>query len=224
MTLDCRDLEHVLESEDPKLRAAFEGHAASCATCRERLDLWDSIAKAAPELRENWESPGLWSRIESAMTAADRVPVSSHPPVLSVLRSKVFSPTGLWLVAAAAAAVLVLPLAGKLIPGRFGANRDGARRLLTEQALIDVQRNEEAYIESIERLSQLAEPALRESDSPLTMNYREKLALIDQAIAECRAQAESNPFNAHLRAELLSMYQEKQHTLETVLEETQRDL
>jgi len=41
---------------------------------------------------------------------------------------------------------------------------------------------------------------------------------LDTAIADLRAQAGENPSNAHLRYQLLAMYEEKQQTLEDVLE------
>ena len=49
------------------------------------------------------------------------------------------------------------------------------------------------------------------------MSYREKLLLLDSAIAETRARVERNRFNARLRQELLSLYQEKQSTLQQVV-------
>jgi len=48
------------------------------------------------------------------------------------------------------------------------------------------------------------------------------LLVLDSAIADLRAQAGLNPSNAQLRYQLLAMYQEKQHTLEEVLEARQR--
>jgi hypothetical protein len=50
-------------------------------------------------------------------------------------------------------------------------------------------------------------------------NYREKLMVLDSAIDDLRAQTGQNPSNAHLRYQLLAMYQEKQRTLEELLEE-----
>src|SRR5215471_6334945 len=54
--------------------------------------------------------------------------------------------------------------------------------------------------------------------TPLLASYHEKLLVIDSAIDDLRAQAGMNPSNAHLRRQLLAMYQEKQRTLEEVLE------
>jgi hypothetical protein len=51
------------------------------------------------------------------------------------------------------------------------------------------------------------------------MSYREKLLLLDSAIAECRDRIDRNRFNARLRRELLSLYQEKQLTLQQVMKE-----
>jgi hypothetical protein len=92
-------------------------------------------------------------------------------------------------------------------------------RLLGEQALQDVERAELDYVQSIERLSTLAAPALTSPPSELLTIHREKLLLLDAAIAECRAQVERNRFNTHLRRELLAMYQEKRKTLEEILNE-----
>jgi len=41
---------------------------------------------------------------------------------------------------------------------------------------------------------------------------------LDSAIDELKSEAEQNPSNAHLRYQLLAMYQEKQQTLQDVLE------
>jgi len=57
-------------------------------------------------------------------------------------------------------------------------------------------------------------------DSPLLVNLRERLEVIDAAIAEYRAEIARNRFNAHLRQQLLWIYQEKRRTLEQVQEYT----
>ena len=96
------------------------------------------------------------------------------------------------------------------LPDR-GRNPHAARR--------DVESAEAAYIQSIEKLSKLVEPKLEQPASPLMISYREKLMLIDSAIAELRAGIERNRFNAHLRQELLAIYQQKQRTLQEMMRE-----
>jgi hypothetical protein len=96
---------------------------------------------------------------------------------------------------------------------------DPQRRLLTERALRAVETSEADYVASIERLAKVAEPLLENPGSPLLTSYREKLQILDAAIADCRSEIDRNRFNAHLRRELLSVYQEKQRTLRALLEE-----
>ena len=72
---------------------------------------------------------------------------------------------------------------------------------------------------AIDKLAADAKPQLDNPATPLMANYREKLLVLDSAIDDLRAQTGQNPSNAHLRYELLAMYQEKQRTLEEILEE-----
>jgi len=98
----------------------------------------------------------------------------------------------------------------------------GSAPFLKTKALNEVEHAEDAYIKAIDKLAAEARPQLQSPDSPLLANYREKLLVLDSAIGDLRAQAGQNPSNAHLRYELLAMYQEKQRTLEEILEARQQ--
>ena len=170
----------------------------------------EEISRAARELHREWDSPDLWPRIQAAL-AAEAARTERRRASLRV-RS--------WLTLAAAAAVLVLGLAVLLRAPRPGVPAaEAGRRLLSDRALREVERTEHDYVRSIEELSRVADPRVQESGSPLMMSYREKLLVLDSAIAECRARIDRNRFNARLRRELLSLYQEKQRTLEQVMKE-----
>lgn len=171
----------------------------------------EEISRAARGLRRQWESPRLWPRIEAAL-AAETARAGRRSRSARVRT---------WITLAAAAAVLVL---GATHVWRVPAPRpdvpaEAERRLLTEKALQEIERAEGEYVRSIDALSRVAEPKVDEADSPLMMSYREKLLLLDSAIAECRARIERNRFNARLRQELLSLYREKQRTLQQVMNE-----
>jgi hypothetical protein len=90
--------------------------------------------------------------------------------------------------------------------------------LLRSKALTEVESAESAYVHAIDKLAADAKPQLDNPATPLMANYHEKLLVLDSAIGDLRAQAGQNPSNAHLRYELLAMYQEKQRTLEEILE------
>jgi hypothetical protein len=106
----------------------------------------------------------------------------------------------------------------------LGPRPDAARveqrrqRLLTEDALAAIERSEAQYVQAIDELTRLTAPRLEMPDSPLLVNLRERLEVIDSAIAEYRAEIARNRFNAHLRQQLLWIYQEKRRTLEQVQE------
>jgi hypothetical protein len=136
-----------------------------------------------------------------------------------------------WQTAAAALALVIVTATGTWMLARRAPQSpmensatttktpDAQKRLLTDQALREVESNEQAFEKSIEKLSALAEPKLEHASTPLLVNYREKLLVLDAAIAELKSTQEKNPLNAHLRQELLSIYQEKERTLDAVVRE-----
>jgi len=93
--------------------------------------------------------------------------------------------------------------------------------LLTDPAVRNVEKAEAAYEKAIDKLDAQARPQLDQASTPLMASYREKLQVLDSAIADLKSQAGINPANGHLRRQLLAMYQEKQDTLEQVLEAKQ---
>jgi hypothetical protein len=86
-------------------------------------------------------------------------------------------------------------------------------------ALKEVERTESAYVEAINKLAAETKGQPETDASGLMASYREKLQMLDSAIDDLREQAGRNPSNSHLRYQLLAMYQEKQRTLEEILEE-----
>jgi len=210
----CNRFEEATRREDPGAWRAFLAHASGCADCREELAAWEATSHAAPSLKKSWDSPNLWPRIEAAITAQP-----SDTPVSSFREHRRLT----WVPLAAAAALFVIAAVGLQVLGPTVTTplttRSMKDPLLEESALSEVEKSERAYVDSIGRLSRLAEPRLSQSDSPLFVSYREKITLIDSAIGDLRAQVEQNRYNTHLRRELLAVYREKQHTLEQVVRE-----
>jgi hypothetical protein len=96
------------------------------------------------------------------------------------------------------------------------------RELLTDAALSEVEQAEAAYARSIANLAAAAGPELQRSPSPLAAAYREKLTLLDSAIAELKSTAAQNPYNTYLRTELASLFSEKKKTLEDWMNDAKR--
>lgn len=220
MNVTCKDRERIFEDGTAAEWTALEAHAADCAACAEEVRSWKSLSVTAKELQGYSASPELWTRIERALIEED----ARKPQRAERKRWLSFLPAismG-WQTALAGAFVLILTvsvgwiLIPKPDPGVVQGQQD--RSLLKSAALKEVESTEQAYEKAIDKLAAEAKPQLEDPATPLMANYHEKLLVLDSAIADLRAQAGLNPSNAQLRRQLLAMYQEKQETLEEVLE------
>lgn len=218
MNAGCRDLERALSTGKPELLAAVEEHAKACAACTRELAEWRAIGAAAPALKKSWPSPELWPQIRQSLAEESQ-------------RSTTAPAGGSWLrllPAAALVALFAIATAGLWVFRDSGGREPLATPwqttkdpLLTERAVDEVETAERTYLASIENLSKVAEPRLAAATSPVMLNYREKLALLDSAIADLRSGIEQNRYNTHLRRELLAVYREKQQTLQNLMKEVQ---
>jgi hypothetical protein len=202
MILQCSDLERALRT--PELMPDVRAHAEQCEKCREQLYLWAEISRLAPQLHEEWESPSLWPEIRMALAAEPPRPVR----------------VPLWRWALAAAAVVALAVA---LSRPWHSDGPVSREFLTDDAVHQVQDAEAAYVRSIDKLAKLAAPELHQSATALAAAYREKLALLDSAIADAKSSVANNRYNTYLQTELASLYREKQKTLQEWLEYEKRN-
>jgi hypothetical protein len=214
MNVTCNDRERIFEDGAPAEWAALEAHAATCPLCAEDVRAWKSLSVAAKELRDYSDSPSFWPRIERAL--AEEAARTAH---LTKRKSWLAFLPNFWQTALAGAFVLVLTVSAAWILLRSpNVDPAGDQSLLKTAALKEVESAESAFERAIDKLAAEAKPQLENAATPLLANYHEKLVVLDSAIADLRAQAGMNPSNAQLRYQLLAMYQEKQHTLEEVLE------
>ncbi len=215
MNINCNDRERIFIDGTPEEWAALEAHAANCAACGDEVRSWKNLTIAAADLRQEWNAPALWPRIEQALK---RNPAPHDSGWRRYFNGWNFGSLQ-WQTAAAA--LLLVALSGSAI---WIAVHRGPREIPQDQALLndgtvrEVERAEAAYERAIDKLDAKARPQLENSSTPLMANYREKLAVLDSAIADLKSQAGINPANGHLRRQLLAMYQEKQDTLEEILE------
>ncbi len=213
MRFECKDLERALEV--PELLPDAREHARDCPVCRRELWLWSEMSNVAGGLREQWDSPGLWPRTREGLAAEIR----QNPPKRGPLAGR-----PRWhYVLAVAATVLVVIGVGVGVYGRGPASRGNSGGLtsngdfLTEQALQEVEQTEAAYSKSIDKLAELAKPEMEHTSTDLALAYRERLMVLDQAIAELRSNVDQNRFNASLQLELAGLYRQKQQTLQEIL-------
>jgi hypothetical protein len=196
-------IDDLLLAGDSASMADAARHAAGCAACADELRAWNDIGDTARSLHATWQNDLLWPRIERDLRNDRR----SHPL------------GRLWQVAAAA--LLTVGIGGGTWYTLHVRNEQRAfdKSILRASAVEQVEAAERTHVAAIRQLEQLAGPRLAEAGSPLMVSYKEKLMLLDDAIAECETNIERNRNNAHLRRQLLTMYSDKQQTLEQVLRE-----
>ncbi|HKW62272.1 MAG TPA: hypothetical protein VJN89_06975 [Candidatus Acidoferrum sp.] len=220
MNVTCKDRERIFEDGAAAEWAALEAHAASCAACAEEVRAWKSLSVAAKELQDYSASPELWTRIERALIEEDAR--SARRPERKRWFSFLPAFSAGWQTALAGALVLILTVSVSWMVFRGPTPTVKVERpdssLLKSAALKEVESTEKAYEKAIDKLAAEAKPQLEDPSTPLMANYHEKLLVLDSAIDDLRVQAGLNPSNAQLRHQLLAMYQEKQETLEEVLE------
>jgi len=196
-------IDELLANGDGASMQAAALHATDCAECAETLAEWNDISSTARELHTTWNSDLLWPRIERAIRKETRQP--------SPMR---------WMQIAAS--VVVMIGLGVVLGFALRARKEEKafdRRILINTALLDVEDAEKKHLETIARLEKLTDSTLEAPATPLMVSYKEKLVLLDDAIAECQTNIEQNRKNAHLRSQLLAIYDAKQQTLQDVLRE-----
>jgi len=198
MTITCERIDDLLFEGDAESLALAETHAAQCRSCREKLDAWNDISTTAKSMHVTWQNDMLW------------------PPIQRSLK-----PSYAWMRIAAAIVVTVGIGASVWFAAHVRASHDKAfdQAILRTTALDDVERAEKAHVAAIDKLEKLAAPKLDEPQTPILVSYKEKLMLLDDAIAECQTNIDQNRHNAQVRKQLLAMYSEKQRTLQDVLRE-----
>lgn len=216
MKINCDDRERILLDGSPEEWASLEEHANACAVCAEELRAWKQLSTAAGELRDYQESPALWTRIENSLRQQQAAPAPRKSFWSSLDFWRHVSPA--WQAALVGAMVVALAISGGYLYSRRAVSpADPGNKLLKTSALAEVERTEREYMAAIDKLAADASPQLSEG-TPLMASYREKLLVLDSAISDLRSQAGENPSNAHLRYQLLAVYQEKQQTLQDILE------
>ena len=201
MTITCEQLDDLLLEGDAFSLQAAARHAQSCEACMQKLADWNEISSTARELHATWDNDLLWPRIERAIRNERRS-----------------TRTRVWQIAAAILLLAAMGASVWIAQRRMHA-ADFDRDILRVSAVDEVERAEKAHINAINHLETLASAKLDQPSTPLMVSYKEKLMMLDDAIAECQTAIDKNRQNAYLRTQLLTMYSEKQRTLQDVLRE-----
>jgi hypothetical protein len=204
MSITCNQLDDLLLEGDPFSLEAAARHAQSCDLCAQKLAGWNEISATARGLRETWVNDLLWPRIERGIRNERR-------------NGRQSTRTRVWQIAASLL-LFALGVTAWIAQRRMHA-ADFDQAIIRASAIDEVERAEKAHIAAINHLETLASAKLDQPSTPLLVSYKEKLMMLDDAIAQCQTAIDKNRQNAYLRTQLLTMYSEKQRTLQDVLRE-----
>jgi len=207
MNINCSNLDDLLFDASPlSMRTAAE-HAAACAACAEKLEAWNDISATAKSMQTAWQNDLLWPRIERALAkeiaeGKRRTPLRGFSRIAAVALLTIGLGSTMWFT---------------MREQVRGAKFNG--KIYQNSAMDEVEKAERDHVRAIANLQKFADAKLENTESPLMVSYKEKLMLLDDAIAECQVNIDRNRQNAHIREQLLAMYSEKQQTLKDVLRE-----
>jgi uncharacterized membrane protein YhaH (DUF805 family) len=201
MKTNCNQLDDLLLEGNPHSLEVAARHAEECDACMEKLASWNEISATAADLRTSWNNDMLWPRIERAIRDDKR-------------RRR----TSVWQIAAALILLAALGATAWIAQRRMHA-ADFDNTILRVAAVDEVERAEQAHIAAINHLEAITASKLDQPSTPLLVSYKDKLMMLDDAIAECQSAINKNRQNAYLRTQLLTMYSEKQRTLQDVIRE-----
>jgi hypothetical protein len=200
MNITCNQLDDLLLEGDPFSLETAARHAESCPACARTLADWNELSATARSLHTTWENEMLWPRIDRALRAERGTSTRGR----------------LWQIAAA---LLLTAGLGAFVWRAYDKERDFNAVIIKSSKVEAAESAQQAYEQAIADLERLADPKVEQAATPLMVSYKEKLMLLDEAIAECETNIKVNRQNAHLRRQLLSLYSEKQSTLKDVLRE-----
>jgi hypothetical protein len=202
MNVTCQDRERIFMDGSPEEWTALDVHAVNCVECGEQLRVWKSMSVAAGEMRQEWETPYLWTRIEHALTEQ----IAERPSRFGMWLNSLGLAGFHWQTAAALALLIVV--SGTSVWVYFHRDRGPGDKqvFLRNSAVNEVERAEAEYEKAIDKLDRQARLQLDPPTTPLMASYREKLLVLDNAIEELRREAGHNTSKAHMNLELLFIY------------------
>lgn len=180
---------------EPTEAKDLERHLELCQSCRAVVDDLQALKVAAGSLAEEpVPSPGDgWQQVRGRLS----------PSVTREGRLR------RWLVLAAAAVVLVS--VGAIVTGLRTADRATSAEAQARLELTRLQRQQQRTVAA---LQVVVEQRRGDWDGDLKQTFHKNLALVDQAIEECRRALKRRPTDLALRASLMAAYQRKVEFLE----------
>jgi hypothetical protein len=178
-------------------------HLETCEACRQLVDDFREIARAAAALDPALPPQQVWGRIEEEIRADRARGTNAGRP-----GARTISPSWTWL---AAAAVLVLAV---FIGVRFAPSTPPDRSIAADASAAEaieaeLRLAEEHYQKAISGLERIASDENAAFDAGTSATLQKNLAVINQAIDESRAAVRSEPASQQAQHSLIENFKTK---------------
>jgi anti-sigma factor RsiW len=178
-------------------------HLETCDACRQLVDDFREIARAAAALDPVLPPQRVWSRIEKEI-GDDRVRgTNAGRP-----GARAISPSWTWL-AAAAVLVLAVFIGVRFAPSTAPDPGIGADASAAEAIEAELRLAEEHYQKAINGLERIASDENAAFDAGASATLQKNLAVINQAIDESRAAVRSEPASQQAQHSLIENFKTK---------------
>jgi hypothetical protein len=213
--MDCtRSRQSIQELVDgtlgPIRRAELEQHLGVCEACRVLAADLQYVRDTAGSL-ETLDPPArVWMQVAGRLRQEGRV-VESAAPVTGRQHAALLALAAALILAVGISLVVLLRDSGPAAPGSLPAQAGNAAREDAVQTIADeIRMAEMHYQNAITKLEEVAKlDAESGLDAQTAATLEKSLLVIDQAIAEARAGARSDPQNPAARQSLLDALRQK---------------
>lgn len=180
-------------------------HLETCEACRQLVDDFREIARAAAALDPVLPPQRVWSRIEKEISADRARGTNAGRPGA---RAIAISPSWTWL-AAAAVLVLAVFIGVRFAPSTAPDPGIAADTSAAEAIEAELRLAEEHYQKAISGLERIANAENAAFDASTSATLHKNLAVINQAIDESRAAVRSAPASQQAQHSLIENFKTK---------------
>jgi anti-sigma factor RsiW len=181
----------------PTERASVDAHLTQCAACRTTLEELRRVVARAGTLQDSAPDRDLWPDVAARIGAAPRAR-------LSVFRRVVTSRLSFTLPQLAAASLALMVLSGGLV----WMAKSGDPRADFQPVSAEPHRDDRAA-DAVAGLEKTFQSRRTNLDPEMVRVLEENLAVIDQAIDDCRRALVEDPSNAYVNGHLADLRQQK---------------
>ncbi len=212
--MDCSEFRKLYDSGS--MTSPMSDHLERCPACRRMAEEDRTILDAARDLPLHEAPDCLWERIEARLPEPVRQPsrLAALADVVSGALGRLAQELSAVRLKPAVAA-LALVFTSVLATHYYTTGRLPflPRAIVERDTVREFDEIEREYLAAIDRLTERAKQAETAMNPELSTLYNEKLAVLDEYIAQCREALDENGSSPYVRKYLALAYLEKMETL-----------